>query len=303
MPGEVTQGNEEVVVNEAQQIEAQIDADFSSGFDDTPTGATSPAKEEPAPKAEESKEAPPTEAAPPAEPEYRQVTKAEWEDLMAKAATIDQMRADYPRKLDTAFGKVGGLERKIAELQAATPAGYAVDVTDDIVAEMAAEFPELAKGTLSAFKAFAGKLKGTAPAHAAAAAVDPAQIAGMVKGQIAAEQEALIEDEHPQFRALIGAPGSDSPYRQWLAKQSAEEQQRLSSTYSAAVISRSITRFKEAQAAEQAAAEAKRKADESAAQASRDRQGRFAAAATPKGAGGHAPGPTEDDEFQQGFKS
>lgn len=302
--------DEQKAAAEAAAAEAAEAAEFESGFtDDAPTEVIPPAAEDEAAKAavkEAADKVAADAAALAAQPKYRQVTEDEWTKISAKAGEIDQIRADHRKELDKAFGKVGGLERTIATIQAATPAGYAVDVTDEIVADLAKEFPELGGLTLKAFKTFAGKLKGTAPVAAAApAAPDPAVIEATVQTRLIALQSEELEDARPNWRSITGTPESKTPYRLWLAAQPAEYQAKLASTNSATVIARSLDKFEAAAAValKEAAAAAEKTAAETAKKAAADkRRGVLAAAVAPKGSTGHAPGATAEDEFDQGFK-
>lgn len=298
MPDAVAVVAEEEVIVDAAVAETATDddADFESGFTNTPTESTPPAEGEEGDKPAEKE----VVAEPAAEIKFRQVTEAEWQDLTAKAASIEQIKAEHAKRLDTAFGKVGGIERTLAQLQAATPSGYAIDVTDDIVADLKQEFPELGDLVLKSLKGLASKMKGTAPA---AAAVDPEQIRKAVRDSVAAEQAELLEEDRANWREIVGAADSNTDYRKWLATQSAEYQQRLASTNSASVISKSITKFESDAAAAKAAALASAEAEKLAAgKNASTRQRRLEAAATPKGIAGHSSAGTEDD-FEAGFKS
>jgi hypothetical protein len=295
----------------AEEAEAAEAAELEAGFTDTPTEETPPVGEdEAAKKAAAEKEAADKAAADTAaataaaQVKYRQVTEDEWTTLQAKAGEIDQIRADHRKELDKAFGKVGGLERTLATIQAATPAGYAVEVTDEIVADLAKEFPELGGLTLKAFKTFASKLKGTAPA-APAAAPDPKAIEATVTARLVALQTEALDDDRPNWREIVGAPDAKNPYRTWLATQPPEYQAKLASTNSAIVISRSILKFEDAKAVadKAAAAAAEKKAEADKKKAAEDkRRGVIAAAVSPRGTGGHAAPAPKDDDFEQGFK-
>ena len=298
--------DEEVVIDPLVD-DLSTDEDFEAGF----TGQVTEPKEAAAAETE----TPAAEVVP--EVKYRQVTEAEWADIQARSTEIDKIKADHRKEWDKAFGKLGGVERTLAALQAATPAGYTVEGTDDIVDGLRKDgFTELADLTLKSFKAFAGKLKGTAPAPAAA--LDPKVIEATVTQRLVDLQLEALEDEHADWRDVVGAKDSDNDYRKWLASQPADYKQRLESTNSAAIISRSISKFQtehaakvaaDKEAADKAALEAanspaakKKAAEEAAAKAAAARKQRIEAAVTPKGSGGHATQETEDP-FEEGFKS
>ena len=268
---------EEVVVAEQELQSNDEAADLESGFAGEPTVEAPPAGE-PAP----------VEVVP--EVKYRQVTEDEWS---ASQATSTQIRADVTAGLDKAFGKVGGIERTLKELQQATPRGGKLVVNDDIVAELAAEFPEIGGLVLSSFKKLASQIEGSA----GPAGVDPAQleenVSARVTDRVRALQVEALEEDHPTWREIVGPKGADTPYRNWLATQPAEYQERLSSTDSAVVIGKSLTKFEASAKASAALAAEKPSA----------RQKRLEASVVTKGIGGVAPGPTDEDEFNAGFKS
>lgn len=279
--------------NQVAAAEDDFDADLDAGFSGaaTPTETTPPA--EPAQDAGETKgeggETPPAEPAP---PEYVQVTKQELEALKALSTQIEQIRAEAKRGIDTAHGRHGELVRKLQEIQSATPAGYEVEVTDDIVADLAEEFPELGQKALSAFKKFAGKLKGTKPAG-----VDTAEVEKTItrtRQEIARE---VLDITHEGWEETVGLPDAqgnipDTAYRRWLANQDEDYRKEVTSTWSAAKLAKSIDKFKRDE-----------KAAAPAAKPTATRSDRLAAAVTPKGESGAAPAPTSDDEFEAGFKS
>lgn len=296
---------EQKALDDAAAAEAAEAAEIESGFANEPT-VTPPADEVPDQAAKDAAEtaAEVEKAAAAAEVKYRQVSEKEWEELQAKVASIDSLRTEHRKELDKAFGKVGGLERTLSALQSATPAGYNVEVTDDIVADLKAEFPELGDLTLKALTKFAGKLKGTAPATQ-----DPKETEAIVSQRLVAMQVEALEEDHPDWRVVVGDKDSNNEYRQWLAKQPAEYQQKLASTNSASVIAKSITRFQAdaktaADAAATAAAAVAAEAEKAAAAEAKKNstRQRLAAAAAEKTTGATA-APESEDDFDAGFKS
>lgn len=216
--------------------------DFASGFDGTATEIP-PADTEP-----------PKEEAPPA-PEYVQITKQDWEALQARAAAIDA----HGSQLASVHGSIGNLKQRLDGLKASG------GVSDEDLAELEAEYPDLAN--LSLFK----KLKGTAPA--ATGGIDPAEIEKLVQQRVdpviqqvdqrveRAVETRLLETQHEDWREVVGMPEKDgdpipqTEYRKWLATQPAEYQQKVGASWSHRVIGESITKFKQAQKAAQAASE------------------------------------------------
>ena len=287
---------------EDEVTDEALDAEFDSGFTGTAPTVVTPPADDAAKEAEAAakKAADDAAAAAAAVPKYRQVTEEEFADFQTASTLIKTLGADPAKRLDQAFGKVGGLERTLKELQAATPHGYAVEVTDDIVADISAEFPEIGAGTLKAFKVFASKLKGTA----APATVDPKvfeeQMRTVASDHMRTLQIEALREDYPNWLEIVGTKDSTTPYRKWLSEQPADYQTKLTSTDSALVISKSLQKFEAAQAA------AKVIADKAAADALKNktpsaRQKLLESAVVVRGAGGTPPGKSEDDEFNEGF--
>jgi hypothetical protein len=148
---------------EQEQSAAITASAFASTFDsddeDDGQPTETPAVPEPTPAPTPTSTPAPTAA--PVAPEYVQIQRGEWERVSKSAAKIDEIEATFGKIRDQAFGKIGGLERTIAELQKATPQGAAVELTDDDFADMKAQYPELADYTRKAFEKVMGRLKGT----------------------------------------------------------------------------------------------------------------------------------------------
>jgi hypothetical protein len=270
------------------------DEDFDAGFagkQDAPTG-TPDALETPDP-------ADPAVVEPTA-PEYVQITKEDFQRLNASAAAVEELRATLTSQGDKTFGKIGGLERVIKELQSATPAGEAVELSEEDMADFAAEYPELASLQRTVLNKALSKIKlrGTGTAETIA----PEQIDEMVAKRLDPAlkgvdervehlvESRLLSRDFPDWREIVdaGNPESKNPYRTWLASQPAEYQNQVNSATSSDIVRSSITKFKDA---------------EKAAKAISQRQSRVEAAVTPRGAGGNAAStPTDDDEFEAGFK-
>jgi len=283
----------EVVDN---QVEG-TDEDFDAGFTDAPAPPTeTPEKQD----GQDETSAAAAPAAAPAAPEYVQITKEEFEGLKASAAAVEELRTTLTQNSDKAFGKIGGIERLIRELQNTTPAGEAVELSEEDMAEFAAEYPELATMQRTVFNKALSKIKlrGTGTGEA----FDPAKLEEMVAPRIDTAlkgvddrveylvESRLLSREHPDWREVVdaGKPDSKNAYRTWLATQPAEYQKLVNSTFDSSVISEALTKFKAAEKAKATASQ---------------RQSRIDAAVTPRGVGGHAAAPSEDDDFNEGFRS
>ena len=233
--------------------------DFDSGFDATlPTPVETPAPEDNAPK-------------------YVQITEDDLKQFQANAAGLAEMRDVVGKRFDTAFGKLGGVERTLTELTATSKMGVAVDLTDDVVADMAEDFPELAAVQLKTLRKFAQTLK--VPAAVSA----PVDIEHQLQARLIALETEALEDEYPEWRTTVGTPDSDNDYRKWLSSQDKGYQQKLNTTNSASVISRSIAKFMSNKPAPSA------------------RQSLIRDAITPRGDGGGISNTDALDEFNAGF--
>ena len=152
---------EEVVDTSADDAAAQAAFDAEVGGAPTVTPEPQPAEEVK------------PEVKPEPEPviEYAQITKAEYADLMAKASQVDK-----------AFGKIGGIERVLQQLQAPGQ----VEVNDEDYAALTAEYPELAKTLIEGQKKALSRIKGSA-------SVDPAAVDKIVSERVAQTRMEMID--------------------------------------------------------------------------------------------------------------
>lgn len=243
------------------------------------------------------------EVVPPAEPEPETVTltKDEYQRIVDGIGRIDTLEQTFGGKIDTAFGKIGGVERVIDQLRSSAPAGKKIELTEEIVADLAAEFPEMAGLQFKTLQKLVDVINASAPAPAPAAAdaagapqpsapapaVDEAAMRHRIRREMTEE---TLDEYEPKWRDVIGLPDAkgvipDTEFRKWLATQPAEYSDRVKSTYSADVLKGAMEKFKEA----------KSKA--------RGRREVLDAGAMPRGSGSQAATatPTEDDEFRNGF--
>lgn len=224
-------------------------------------------------------------------PEYVQVTKTEWEDLKGKAAKVDEIVATTQTLKDTAFGRLGRLEARIGEMQTA-------GVTDEDLAELANDYPDLAN--LGVFK----KLKGTVAA--APGGADPETLEKLVQQRVdpviqsvderieRAVETRLLANQYEDWREIVGLTPEgkviQTPYRDWLTKQPTDYQQQVGGSWNHKIVGASIKKFKEEQAKAQAQA-----------QQQTTRQARLAAAVPARG---DVAVPSKDgsqDDFEAGF--
>ena len=275
-----------------------FDADFNAGFDTEEADAT-PTKPPEANADDDTQAAAPVVAAvaepvvaePVAvapKPKYAKVTEEQLASIVAQAA-------DSQRKFDQAFGKIGGLQQMIDALKSSTVAGEQVAISAEDFAELKAEYPELTELTVKGMNKALGKMKGTG------AAVGPAQLEQLVQQRLAAEtpkitqaieqsvELRLLKRSHGDWKEVVASP----EYNTWLAKQPETVRTAATTSWDSDITIPIISSFKES-----------RKADKAqTTQAVSTRQQRLEAGINPRGTGGHAPGPTEDDDFHAGFNS
>lgn len=277
------------VVDDAAQ-EAADEAAFNEGANDTKVEAKTPtATPEPA-KAAEVKvvEAP---------PEFVQLTKAQWDATQTELAS---MKATMEKSFGTAFGKMGDIERKqkaIDDWKASQ--GIVGEMSQDDFTELKEQFPELAESTVKGLNRSLAKLKGQPGAQ-----LDPAKISEVVnqgvelrlkEREVAQQADSVkaLDTEHKDWREVRAKP----EFQSWLEKQPPRVQKTFEKTWDADFLSDVFTHFKTD------AVKAKPVAAPAAPAPNTTRKDRLAAAVNPRGTGGHAPGPSDDDDFNAGFKA
>lgn len=289
--------------------QSESEKEFQAGFngDDAAPATAEKTKEteketpdqKPEAKAKEpSKKAETEEEAKPAV-EHVQITKEQLDRFEAAAAKT----GDFEKQFSKAFGSIGNMQQLINKLQAATPKGEEIKLSDDVVAELKEEFPELAGHVRSALeKALKAGLRGTAEEKAAPAKDDPDTSARKARMAEAVEE---LEDAYPDWKEIVGAVSDGKfdpkqPFRSWLATQPEDYQHKVNETNNPRVIERAIDRFKAAQA-EQARQTKKPEPPKQNPKAS-ERKEILRAAVQPRGSG---PEPqtakTAQDHFQDGY--
>ena len=262
---------------------AQDEADFASGLGETPEVKPPLPTETPA----EVK----TEVAPVVEAlKYAQITEDELNDLRTRAARIDEMKATQDKSFGTAFGKIGGIERVLADLKAGQHLG---ELSVDDFAEMKEQFPELAEMQVAGLNRALAKMKTPAPDSAQLDTKMQELLAPVIARAEAAEKMAQAAERraltkaHPDWNAVVALPA----FGEWAAKQPDETRQMLASGWDADAIAQALTTYKQAMLPPVVPPKNSARKDV------------IASAVTPRGTGGHAPGRTEDDDFLDGINS
>ena len=258
---------------DASTLNPDEEAAFAAGFDDdtTATPTETPAEQQDnATQQEEGTTAP----AEPAAPEYVQLTKAERDELMG-------LRDQAQRQFGTAFGKIGGIERTLQQLNS----GAQVEINQEDIDALKDDFPPLAAALekVRNLRALPG------------GGVDQEQIANLVAEKVSAVEQKfelrLLSKDHPDWKQI----DADPAFAQWVASQPDEFKQTLaqaSQSYDSEVVSDAMSKFKQSRKAAPAPTPA---ADPASA-----RRSRMSAAVTPRGVGGPAT-PNATDDLMAGF--
>lgn len=282
----------------ATLVDAQENADFASGF--TPD-AGKPTEKPTADRTEP--EAAPEGATVEAEekPEYVQISAKDWAEVRAAAAKT----ASYDQQLSKAFGTIGNLSKQIAEQKAAgQPAAAAatakkIEIQKDAFNAMRRDFPELADQIQTALET---ALSGI-PVGSGANDADPAKLENLLATYNSRREIEVLEDQFPDWRDIVGAVDvtretpPDNAFRKWLGTKDSAYQQRINGSESAAIIGRAIRTFQRETAAPAKPAAAAKPRDDARAE-------RIRAAVQPRGDNaGAAAGKSDDDMFEEGFRS
>lgn len=274
------------------QTEEQAAASFAAGFDDELPADTATAPRSTAP--EQQPEQPETA---PATDEYVQVTKKDFEKIMAATEKV----GTYGSQFDKVFGTIGNLQQQqqqlLGRLQSETPRGASVKIDDEDFAELKENFPELAGHTKAAIERIFAKanMVGTGT-PATVPMFDEEKAREAWKTQRIREELEELSDLHPDWQTIVGRPedkGND--FRQWLEKQPQDYQDRVINTTSARITARAIDRFLEQR--QQPAR------TQTTGATTNIRRARMMEAVQPTGTGSR-PTPqrqTAEDEFRSGF--
>ena len=281
----------------------QADKDFDAGFSEmvgvsveTPPPAAPELKVEAAAPVPETPpvETPATQPEAPAI-EYVQLTKEQFAKLEAAAKKTD----DFDARISAIFGTVGNVKQIVEKLQSEAPLGSAITVPEDVVAEMAEEYPDIAKHFRKSLeKALVGR-RGTGTA--VAPEFDQEKINTMIRKGVIKHEMDTLQQEYPDWRDVVGTVDKDgkhdpnNAFRKWLATKGVEYQKKVNSTNSASVISNAIETYR-ADKAKAAAAPPKAPVDTL-------RKNRMRDAVQQRGDGSrHVPEKHAEDDFAVGFR-
>lgn len=283
------------------EVEATVNAAFGAGFGVIPPAEAPPAKVDGDPAAEPGRAgiaAPPAPV--PEKPQYIRLTKQEWDNTKAAAGKVSTLESQIAKLMGNAPNADRIAQQVIDRVRSETPAGLSVEVTDEDFAELAADFPELAKSMRAALERTIKKaqIKGTGPAEAA----QPVDVNAAVEQALMKREEAALAKAYPDWTEIVAKPKAsgdvipaDNPFRVWLSQQAPEYQKEINETNSYADIMAAITKFKTATASPSP------KPDKAAA-----RRALIADAVTPRADGSPPPLNTPqsaEEAFGAGFKA
>lgn len=291
------------------EAEAEEDQAFASGYSDDPVPV--PTGEEPPPVGDSTAEPDVAESSAPAPVTW---TQEEYDAAQAATREVANLKAAVESLRSTAFGKMGGLERTLADLQAKTPAGQTLEVTAEDFEEMKADFPDIVDFTVKGLNRALSKAnaKGTAPDPAALQKTVDDRVSERLSAELPKQKQEMILDVMDTIREDWREIVLSSDYTTWLKTQSAEYQAEVADSWKPNTVIKSIEKFEAAKTAAKAAEDSSRlvtnptpKVPVKPAPAPATRRGRTAAAVAPKSAGSATPATvtTEDDAFNEAYQS
>lgn len=258
-----TQESAVVVTDEPADEVAQAELDaFDSGYSGTVEEPTEnpPPVETPAPSETPAPVETPVSADPPVAPV---VSDAQLKDLLAKVNTVDELKLAIEKLRGDAFGKVGGLERTLKQIQEATPIGQPIEVKAEDLKGIEAEFPglNLAPALAKDLTAVLSKMKGTGSAPSG---MTPDEIKAQIdaaRSEGKADTVALLEEErkriaierltdvHEDWQTVIGPPDKPSEFRTWLKGEGEAKEKAFLESWDPRLIGKTLSQFKEAKKA------------------------------------------------------
>lgn len=232
------------------------------------------------------------------------VKPEDWQSVNERVAKIDQLEAQLRKSIDTAMGKIGGVERVLRELQSASSTGRAPNISKEAFKSLYENFPEIADDLVTGLKnAMPESATPSAAAAVAAQTLDPEtikkEVGAVLRSAEAERSTKWLDRKHAGWREVVKATddaGAPTPYRQWLATQPQAYQDQINSSLDYEDISESLTKFATYQDDQKKAAEKE--------QSKAARKTRVEQTVAPKG----VPGPvstqlTDEEEFERGYKA
>jgi hypothetical protein len=213
------------------------------------------------------------------------------------------------------YGKIGGLDRVLKQIQEATPVGQAIEVSDKDLEELKEEFPDLTAKLAKGLTRVLSKFKGTAQPGAVQTPVNTdemfARATQAADARVATSQEAILRkvavdrltDRHEDWQEVIGGSDATTPYRTWLQSQDPVYRTKIFGSWDPREIGKSIDKFK---AFEEEVKKTTAQAPVAPPKGQNARSQRLAQAITPRGSASapvHAGELTEAEAFRKAMAS
>lgn len=270
------------MAGDVEQQELDADAAFDAGFSDEPQTTTPPVvTAEPEQPQEPAAEA----QAPAPEPEFVQLTKAEYEQFRAGLSSVDEIKAQTQSQFNKAFGTIGGLKQAIDRM---TQSG-AVELSAEDFAELEEDYgADLATKLRTSLQKALGKGRPIVDAQP-----EPKQQqAEPETSRLDAIQAQLIDSRLDEvvdgdWRKEVNT----ETFKQWMAKQS-DDVKALGASESARDAAAMLRRYMK-----------DKNQPPPAPPKPSQRQRVLQAAVNPSSRAVPASAPMEDDPFDQGFKA
>lgn len=280
-------------------------AEMRSGYDDEVESA-SPAPE---PTPEPAKSPAPTpspvtpEPAPaPVETAPSTLTSQQISDILAGVAKIHEIESSFGKKYDQTASQMGRLQKMITANTTTTPSGRPLPISEEDFKELKKEFPELSTPLLKELIPALQKLVPAGESMEERATREAEQMSAL-REAIAMDQ---LTDQREDWEEVVGHKDSNTPFRQWLAVQPLEYQQKVRTTTRPGVLLRAIEKFEEFQhATAPPAAPAEPAEPASEKKPAADRKARLTAAIAPQGKPTSVGGGTKTaaEEMREGYNS
>jgi hypothetical protein len=263
---------------------SQADAAFGAGFEGKETAA--PVKGTP-------DAGQPTGVKDDPKPEYVQISKAEWDKVIAAA----EKTAAHEKQFSTVFGTIGKtkqtLEQSVAEVRALI-GGRKDELSTAAYTKLKDQFPELAEMTKEMVEA---RLAGLPPPQQP---IDDDTFQKKVSEAADKREMIYLLEDYPDWQQIVGSPPTpghapvETPFRKWLAGKDEAYKARLLETDSPADVARAIRRFQR---------ETKTPARSTPRPVTDDRAERLRDAVQPRGDSAAAPTTNpREDAFAAGFR-
>lgn len=187
----------------------------------------------------------------PEKPRYAKVLQSDYDNLRAVAGKVPSLESAVV-KLTNAVGNTAQLEQRIFEkVQSQTPAGLNVEMSDEDFAELAADFPELAKHTRATLERVLKKAgvrgTGTAPTPQ----LRDEDVEKGVERALQKREAAALVRAYSNWATIVGQvdmskgekPDPNNEFRLWLDQQPAAYQKEIADTDSPAEVRSAIDKF------------------------------------------------------------